>query len=104
MSLNPCPEARRALRLCMESLSQAYFFVPWRAELDLMLWDWVQQWRERGPIALDDFEPDHARDYEARMLSWLADRAGGWWRREAGGVRFIPMAEWLRIYRDARGP
>jgi hypothetical protein len=97
------PEARRALRLCMMHISEDYYAARWYIGLEYLLWELVSQWRADPHLEPGAEEPEFSCIYEARMLSWLAEQAGGWWRwadQGGTGTEFVPMAEWLRIYEE----
>jgi hypothetical protein len=103
MAFERSPEARRALRFCMERISDDYYGAGWHIGLEFMLWKWVLQWRSELAIAPDEEEPKYSRTHEARMLSWLAEQAGGWWCWNSQcemKKEFVPMAEWLRMYEE----
>lgn len=96
----PASEARHALRLCMEYLSEEHWCAGWLTDLEFTLWDWVLDWRAE-PQPLHEAGSMDSQLHEARTLSWLAEQAGGWWVWEEGR-QFVPMGEWLARF-AARG-
>lgn len=91
---------QRALLVYMRHLSEENWAAGWLMDLEYTLWDWVARWRSRSEPA-SEFERANRADIE--VLSWLAEQAGGWWHRDATtsrGPKFVPLTEWLEIYRN----
>ena len=85
----------QALRDYMSWLSEEAYCAGWIMGLEFDLWSMVV----RGPRRYGHLEVDPAT---IERLSELAARCGGWvrWSAEANAEKFVPAAEWDRIYRE----
>ncbi len=100
--MNTGEEARRALRVYMEQLSQDRWCAGWLIGLEYELWDQVEC-RRAGlgpPRTTGPFAPPPEWDLDADTLAWLADQARGWWRwpDQGTGPVFVEMGEWVEVY------
>jgi hypothetical protein len=91
--------AQRALLVYMRRLSEENWAAGWLMDLEYTLWDRVTRRRNRSEPA-SEFERANLADIE--VLSWLAEQAGGWWHWDEASKepKFVPLSEWLEIYRN----
>ncbi|MGE0876370.1 MAG: hypothetical protein AB7O31_17040 [Burkholderiales bacterium] len=90
--------ARRALLLCIENYSELKWAAGWLVNLEYFLWEKVVRFRSD---ATPDGTPSPASDPEIAVISWVAEKADGWWVFDADEPdmrRFVPLAEWLDMY------
>lgn len=64
---------------------------------------WGSSWPDECRMWESEFDPRSPLDEDASeptRLKELASIAGGWfvWRGEEGGIWFVPMGQWLRMY------
>jgi len=85
---------RDYLRRLMSDLSEDYYCAGWLTGLEFTLW----QAATDGPIPFGFGVIPAAT---CLQLARLAELCGGWWRwsDDAKDEVFIPMEEWLPIYR-----
>ncbi|MBI5016885.1 MAG: hypothetical protein HZB55_15550 [Deltaproteobacteria bacterium] len=95
-------EAKRALRVYMEQLSEDLWCAGWLTGLEFDLWTWVE--RRRAGLGLPEegrtFGPPVDWELDADTLAWLAEQASGWWRwpEEGPGPVFVEREEWKERY------
>ena len=78
------------LKKLMSEISEERWCASWLAGLEYILWDVVTGKRN------DICGPD-----EIEQLKYLSEKCGGWiiWDEPAIGEKFVPMAEWLGLYK-----
>jgi hypothetical protein len=88
---------RAHLRHLMSDISEDYYCAGWLGGLEFTLWKAATE----GPIS---FGAGVIPAATCLQLAQLADLCGGWWRwsDEAVDEVFVPMEEWLAMYREHR--
>lgn len=78
------------LQRLMSDISEDSWCASWAFDLEYVLWDAVTGKRKK--ICTPE---------TIAQLKYLSDKCGGWiiWDKKKADKKFVPMAQWLRIYR-----
>jgi hypothetical protein len=78
------------LEKLMSAISEDYWCAGWMHGLEYTLWD-VITGRRTGVCSAEEIE----------QLKYLSEKCGGWiiWDDQSRGEKFVPMQEWLRLYK-----